>query len=64
MLQWISAWFADVRALVCATLSAEEANRLFVPRGFAHGFCSLELGGKAVYKVNACYAPQRDAWAL
>ncbi|CAN7655921.1 dTDP-4-dehydrorhamnose 3,5-epimerase [Bosea sp. LjRoot237] len=48
-----------------ATLTADGAEQLFVPRGFAHGFCTLEPDTEVVYKVDGPYAPQTEggiAW--
>jgi dTDP-4-dehydrorhamnose 3,5-epimerase len=42
-------------------LSAEEPLLLFVPRGFAHGFCTLETDTRVFYKVDAPYAPQAES---
>ena len=45
---------------VAVELSAEAWNQLYVPRGFAHGFCTLEEDTDVVYKVSAHYAPAYD----
>jgi len=42
------------------TLSAEKWNQLLVPRGYAHGFMTLEDDTEVVYKVSADYAPQYE----
>jgi dTDP-4-dehydrorhamnose 3,5-epimerase len=44
-----------------ANLTAEEGNQLFVPRGFAHAFCTLEHDTVVAYKVDAYYAAEYDA---
>ena len=41
-------------------LSASEWNQLFVPRGFAHGFVTLEQDCEVLYKVSAPFAPELD----
>jgi dTDP-4-dehydrorhamnose 3,5-epimerase len=50
---------------VTAVITAAEATQLFVPAGFAHGFCTLEEDTEVLYKVSAYYAPAHDrglAW--
>lgn len=48
-----------------AELSAARGNSLWVPPGFAHGFCTLAPDTVVTYKVTAPYAPAHDkgvAW--
>jgi len=43
------------------TLSAKNKQMLYVPRGFAHAFCTLEEDTEFVYKVDNFYAPESDS---
>ena len=41
-------------------VSAEKWNLVYVPKGFAHGFLTLEENTEFLYKVSEFYAPASD----
>lgn len=47
-------------AWVATVLSAAEWNQLLVPKGFAHGFLTLEDNCEVQYKVTAPYSRDHD----
>lgn len=42
------------------TLGAGDSSMLYIPMGFAHGFCVLSPEADVLYKVTAEYAPELD----
>ncbi|WP_011582079.1 MULTISPECIES: dTDP-4-dehydrorhamnose 3,5-epimerase [Chelativorans] len=41
-------------------LSSRKWNQLFIPKGYAHGFMTLEPDTEVVYKVSAFYSREHD----
>lgn len=47
-----------------AVLSADQWNQMLIPKGFAHGFCTLEPDTEVLYKVDTFYEPSHDRGLL
>lgn len=59
-LRYGSASFGKFTAI---ELTAESGLQVFIPEGFAHGFCTLEDDCQVFYKVSDYYAPGSD-WGV
>jgi dTDP-4-dehydrorhamnose 3,5-epimerase len=42
-------------------LSEDNKKIIFIPRGFAHGFCTLTEISEVVYKVDSSYRPELES---
>ncbi|MBU6178284.1 MAG: dTDP-4-dehydrorhamnose 3,5-epimerase [Verrucomicrobia bacterium] len=49
---------------VAVELSVARQNALYVPRGFAHGFCVLDAPAIVAYKVDNPYMPEAEGGLL
>ena len=45
-------------------LSEDNKKMVFIPRGFAHGYCTLSEVSEVLYKVDNFYAPEHEGGLL
>ena len=45
-------------------LSAEKANYVYIPKGLAHGFCTISEKATLIYKVSTVHSPEHDSGIL
>jgi len=45
---------------VSCKLSGCNGEQIYVPEGFAHGFCTIEPDTEVIYKISNYYAPAHD----
>lgn len=49
---------------VSAEISSDAWNAIYVPPGFAHGFCTLEPDTEVSYKCTSYYSPENERGVL
>jgi dTDP-4-dehydrorhamnose 3,5-epimerase len=49
---------------VSLKVSTEGFNQVLIPKGFAHGFCTLEADTEVFYKTDQYYSPEHEGGVL
>ena len=49
---------------VAVELTAHNMSQVYVPTGFAHGFCTIEDNTEVLYKVSSQWSPPHEAGLL
>lgn len=49
---------------ISVTLGEEDVTQLYIPKGFAHGFCTLTDNAIVLYKVDSFYEPLSEGGLL
>ena len=50
----------NFRKWTSTTITAERGEQMFIPAGYAHGFCTLEPDTEVLYKVSDYYSPEHE----
>ena len=45
---------------ISINLNAKKGNMIYIPSGFAHGFCSLQNNSILIYNTTTVYNPNKD----
>ena len=45
-------------------MHADDTRQIWIPPGFAHGYCALEPGTRVLYKLTAPFAPEASGGIL
>ena len=46
---------------VCVVIGSEKKEMIYIPKGFAHGFCTLEEDTEVIYRCSCNYSPENES---